>query len=75
MYIPIILLIHRIMGMNRIEPCHCGHYHVGKEVILPEVTPIAYMDMLVAQSMYESMDKTDSDMQLAIEFMGEKCQN
>lgn len=50
MWIPEILIRHRIMGKNRIEPCKCGHFHKGKEVILPEVTPIAYMDMLVAKT-------------------------
>ena len=53
MWIPEILIRHRIMGKNRIEPCKCGHYHISKEVILPKVTPIAYMDMLVAKTKAE----------------------
>jgi len=53
MYIPMNLRMHRIMGKNRREPCHCGHYHTSKEVILPELTGIEYMDALVLESSYE----------------------
>jgi hypothetical protein len=53
MWIPEILIRHRIMGKDRIEPCKCGHYHISKEVILPKVTPIVYMDMLVAKTKAE----------------------
>jgi len=52
-YIPANLISHRILGKDRIEPCKCGHYHRGKEVILPEVTSIEYMDMLVLMTTYE----------------------
>jgi hypothetical protein len=62
MWIPTNLIRYRIMGKDRIEPCKCGHFHRGKEVILPEVTPIAYMDMLVAKT------KAEGTMEKVLEF-------
>ena len=52
-YIPETLIRYRILGKDRMEPCSCGHYHRGKEVIIPPVTAIAYMDMLVAKTKAE----------------------
>jgi len=62
MWIPANLIYHRILGKDRIEPCKCGHHHRGKEVILPEVTSIEYMDMLVAMSKYENKLPFKEDM-------------
>jgi len=53
MWIPEILRRHRIMGRNRREPCKCGHFHRSKEVIIPELTGIQYMDALVLESNHE----------------------
>ena len=53
MWIPEILIRHRIMGKDRIEPCKCGHYHIGKEIILSEPTAIEAMDALVLLTKYD----------------------
>ena len=34
------------MGKDRIEPCHCGHFHKGTEVELPFFTLEETMKML-----------------------------
>jgi len=52
-YIPVNLISNRIMGKDRIEPCKCGHYHIGKEVILPESTAMEAMDALVLLTKYD----------------------
>jgi hypothetical protein len=53
MWIPINLIRHRIMGKDRIEPCRCGHYHVGKEVILPLITVDNVLDVLDTCAIYD----------------------
>jgi hypothetical protein len=53
MWIPEILRRHQIMGKNRKEPRKCGHFHTSKEVIIPELTGIQYMDALVLDSDWE----------------------
>jgi len=48
MWIPENLIRYRILGKDRIEPCKCGHYHVSKVYILPELTTESICDLVIA---------------------------
>jgi len=71
MWIPEILVRLRILGKDRVEPCHCGHVHRGKEVILP--TPSEEDQRLALKAylqwMVDDMEPTEkSEIQLEKEF-------
>jgi hypothetical protein len=34
------------MGKDRIEPCKCGHHHISKVYILPELTGKAIEELV-----------------------------
>ncbi len=66
MYIPENLIRHRILGRYRVERCRCGKYHMKTEADPTKQCPIQYMDGLILDSKYKSIEEMEQEMMRSV---------